>query len=203
MKQILESGYPASLGLFNASEREPAWQTFVSGVSSCTQTATSGHTLDCLRRANSSDIAQGLRAPVANLSGFFSFIPTLDGPSGLIPDFPSKLLARGRIACVPFIAGTNLDEGEEIFPETAETISHLPDSSGTGVAISAITSEKEVHDLIVALLSPPIVAPSDLDDVIQNILRLYPDIPALGSPFGTGNSTFGLSSVYKQTSAIR
>ena len=56
--------------------------------------------------------------------------------------------------------------------------------------------------MIVALSSPPIVAPSVLDNVVQNILRLYPDIPALGSPFGTGNETFGLSSVYKQAAAI-
>ena len=32
----------------------------------------------------------------------------------IIPDYPSKLLAKGRLANVPFIAGTNLDEGDEI-----------------------------------------------------------------------------------------
>ena len=76
----------------------------------------SGHTLDCLRRANSSDISQGLRTYLATLSQLFSlsFDPTLDGPNGLIPDYPSKLFAKGQFACVPFIAGTNLDEGEEI-----------------------------------------------------------------------------------------
>ena len=203
MKQILESGSLASIGLFNASQREPAWQNFVSGVSSCTQTATSGHTLDCLRRANSSDIAQGLPNPIINSSGVILFDPTLDGPNGFIPDYPSKLLARGRIACVPFIAGTNLDEGEEIFSESAEILSHLFDSSGTGFTSRSINSKKEVYDRIVSLFSPPIVAPSDFDDVAQNILRLYPDIPALGSPFDTGNETFGLSSVYKQTASIR
>ena len=125
MKQILESGSPASIGIFDPSQGEPAWQTFVSGVSSCTQAATSGHTLDCLRRANSSDITQGLRASTQGLlasatsltlTGLLTvpFRPTLDGPNGFIPDQPSKLLVRGQIACVPFIAGTNLDEGEEI-----------------------------------------------------------------------------------------
>ena len=111
MKQILESGSPASSAIFDPSDRGSAWQTFVSSVSSCTQTATSGHTLDCLRRANPSDIAQALRA---SLSAWAGVGPALDGPNGLIPDYPSKLLARGQLACVPFIAGANLDEGEEI-----------------------------------------------------------------------------------------
>ena len=116
MKQILESGSPATLGLYNASHRESAWENFVSGVPSCTQISASGHTLDCLRHANLSDIAQGLRASVSNSSALLSFNPTLDGPNGFIPDYPSTLLARGQIACVPFIVGTNLDEGEGIAP---------------------------------------------------------------------------------------
>ena len=38
---------------------------------------------------------------------------------------------------------------------------------------------------------------------VDKLLDLYPDVPALGSPFGTGNNTFGLSSQYKRASAIR
>lgn len=34
------------------------------------------------------------------------------------------------------------------------------------------------------------------------MLKLYPDVAALGSPFGTGNETFGLSSQFKRASAI-
>ena len=167
----------------------------------------SGHTLDCLRRANSSNIAQGLRTYNPNPSQLYllPFDPTLDGPNGLIPDYPSKLLAKGRFACVPFIAGTNLDEGEEIvlFPSEVRSVSYLICSSGTLFIPTSINSDKEVYELILATFSPPIVAPSLLDEVATNLLRLYPDIPALGSPFGTGNDTFGLSSVYKQTAAIR
>jgi len=125
IKQILESGSPATAVLFNASHGELAWQTFASGVPSCAQTASSGHTLDCLRQANSSDIAQGLRTSLGLPSPSGLFIPTLDGPNGFIPDYPSKCLARGRLARVPFIAGTNLDEGGEIvlFSPEAETLS--------------------------------------------------------------------------------
>ena len=37
---------------------------------------------------------------------------------------------------------------------------------------------------------------------IEEILRLYPDIPSLGSPFRTGDNTFGLSSHFKRYAAI-
>ena len=120
MKQILESGSPATPALFDPFEREPAWQSFVSDVPSCAQISASGQTLDCLRRANSSDIAQGLRSSLA--AGGIG--PALDGPNGLIPDYPSTLLARGQIACVPFIAGANLDEGEEIALFPPRFLSH-------------------------------------------------------------------------------
>ncbi len=33
-------------------------------------------------------------------------------------------------------------------------------------------------------------------------MQLYPDNPALGSPFGTGNETFGFSSQYKRAAAL-
>jgi hypothetical protein len=42
----------------------------------------------------------------------FGFDPTIDGSGGLYPDLPSRLFARGEFAKIPFICGTNLDEGE-------------------------------------------------------------------------------------------
>ena len=50
--------------------------------------------------------------------------------------------------------------------------------------------------------SPSRVSASEQSSVINGILELYPNVPALGSPFGTGNETFGLDPVYKQASAI-
>ena len=87
-------------------------------------------------------------------------------------------------------------------PSEVRTVSYLICSSGT-VFSRTLNSEKEVYNLILKSFSPPISSPSPLlVDVATNLLRLYPDIPALGSPFGTGNETFGLSSVYKQTAAM-
>jgi hypothetical protein len=46
------------------------------------------------------------------------------------------------------------------------------------------------------------VATPALEAVLDRILELYPDIPALGSPFNTGNETFGLNSQFKRYAAI-
>jgi acetylcholinesterase len=40
------------------------------------------------------------------------------------------------------------------------------------------------------------------DALINKLLELYPDDPALGSPFGTGSETFGRSATWKRGSAI-
>jgi hypothetical protein len=44
-------------------------------------------------------------------SGIGQWAPVLDGPEGFLPDLPSRLYEEGRFANIPFIAGTQLDEG--------------------------------------------------------------------------------------------
>jgi len=179
---ILQSGSPGTTLTFNASRREGNWQNFVSGVSQCASTATSGHTFDCLKTANSSDIFQGFLNSLAKSPELFPFDPTLDGPDGLYPDIASNVFASGRFTRIPSISGCNLDEGT-IF--TSRTIS----------------SEGEVRGAIIANFSPP--ANDLLSTTADTLIQLYPDDPTVGSPFGTGNQTFGLSSVYKQAAALQ
>lgn len=45
------------------------------------------------------------------------------------------------------------------------------------------------------------LSPAFQNDILE-LLRLYPDDPALGSPFGTGNETFGAGAQYKRGAAI-
>ncbi len=40
------------------------------------------------------------------------------------------------------------------------------------------------------------------NDLIDKILALYPDDPAQGSPYGTGNETFGHTAAWKRATAI-
>ncbi|RDB17237.1 Lipase 2 [Hypsizygus marmoreus] len=181
---ILQSGSAGSSLTFNAERREIDWQNFVSGVPHCASKAESGNTFDCLRAANSSDILQGVLESLDKAPEQFGFDPTLDGPGGLFPDVPSKLFARGQFARIPFIARTVLDEGTVFTPRT-------------------INSSIKFRDAIIANFSPPFTTPFDLRHSVDRLFKLYPDVPALGSPFNTGNETFGLSSVYKQAAAIQ
>jgi acetylcholinesterase len=41
-----------------------------------------------------------------------------------------------------------------------------------------------------------------LEIAAERLLELYPDDPARGCPFNTGNDTFGLSRQYKRAAAI-
>ncbi|KAJ7759734.1 extracellular triacylglycerol lipase precursor [Mycena maculata] len=179
---IFESGSQATLALFPAKRGELDWQNFVRGVPHCASVATSGDTFSCLRDVNSTEIFQGLAAALTESTNQFPFAPVIDGSGGLIPDLPSVLFKRGQFTRLPFIAGTNLDEG-------------------TLFTNQAVNSTEEIN---VTLLnqSSPSISPTTLEQSVLTLLQLYPDNPALGSPFGTGNVTFGLSPQFKRAAAI-
>ncbi|KAF8145657.1 Alpha/Beta hydrolase protein [Mycena galopus ATCC 62051] len=166
---ISESGYQGTAQLFPPACDEVDWETFVSGVPSCSDLATSRSTFDCLAQANTTEIFQGFTLVTAESTTLKPWPPVLDGPGGLIPDLPSALFNGGQFARLPFIAGTVLDEG-------AENNLHL-------VSVFAILISDHARGLGTTLL------------------ELYPDIPPLGSPFGTGNDTLGLSSQFKRAAA--
>jgi acetylcholinesterase len=73
--------------------------------------AKTGNTFNCLREANTSEIFDGLQQSIAEAPELFGFDPTIDGSGGLFPDIASKLIKTGHFAHIPFMAGTNLDEG--------------------------------------------------------------------------------------------
>ncbi|KAF5350555.1 hypothetical protein D9756_008573 [Leucocoprinus leucothites] len=181
---ILESGSQASSANFGPERHQGNWDNFVAGIASCSSLSGTNHTFDCVRQANSTEIFTGLQAAISEAPEQFGFDPTIDGPDGLYPDIPSRLFARGQFARLPFISGTNLDEGTVFIPAT-------------------INSEGALRDFLVANFSPPIVQPSDLQGAVDRLFELYPDIPALGSPFNTGNNTLGRSAEFKRAAAIQ
>ncbi|KAL0065245.1 hypothetical protein AAF712_007756 [Marasmius tenuissimus] len=183
---IFESGSAATPIEHTAEVRESVWTNFVAGVPECASVANTSNTFDCLKTANTSSILQGLVASINEADELFPYNPTLDGPGGFLPDRPSNLLKQGRFAKVPFIAGTNLDEGTFITPMDA----------------NMDYGDQNLRLAILKNLSPPDVSAQTLNDATDRILELYPDIPALGSPFNTGNETFGLPQGYKRWAAI-
>jgi len=111
--QIFESGSAATAIEFpaNTPNRQVEWKNFVAGVPSCASLATTNNTFDCLKSANTSEIRLGVLNALNLSTEAFGFAPTIDGPGGLFPDIASNLLKKGQFARLPFIAGTNLDEG--------------------------------------------------------------------------------------------
>ena len=64
-----------------------------------------------MREASTAEILTGLKKSIAEAQEVFGFDPTIDGPDGLLPDIASNIINAGHFARIPFIAGTNLDEG--------------------------------------------------------------------------------------------
>ncbi|KIM41288.1 hypothetical protein M413DRAFT_445322 [Hebeloma cylindrosporum] len=180
---IFESGSAATALEFKAARREVDWQNFVAGVPSCASLSLSGNTFDCLKRANSTEVHSGVINALTKAPEAFGFDPTIDGPDGLFPDIASRLLKRGHFARLPFIAGTNLDEGT-IFTATTNL------------------SSADIRASIIESYSPPLVDPAVLQQSADKLLQLYPDDPAVGSPFNTGTQTFGLPSSFKRGAAL-
>ncbi|KAK0188686.1 extracellular triacylglycerol lipase precursor [Armillaria mellea] len=166
---------------FNATVRENEWGSFVTGIPGCSAYLGTSSTFPCVQNASSSEIYEGFLQAYAEANEMFPFAPTLDGPSGLFPDLPSRLFPNGQFARLPFIAGTNLDEGTLFSPPTLNY------------------TEEVIRSIVNANYSPPAVPTNVMDELMD----LYPDVPAEGSPYNTGNETFGLSPGFKRISAIR
>ena len=73
---------------------------------------------------------------------------------------------------------------------------------GTIFSSRSLLTTADINATIIANFSPPIVNPTVLQNAANKLLELYPDVPALGSPFNTGNNTFGLPSGYKREAAM-
>lgn len=136
-------------------------------------------TIDCVRSVDSASLEQALTTAEIKFGSSF-FLPVIDGPGGLLVDRPSQVTPKGRL---PTLLGSNLDEGALFTPQSINTTAAIQSS-------------------LISMFTPSIVSSQKLGRTIESALYLYPDVPALGSPFGTGNDTFGLSRQYKRYAAI-
>ncbi|RXW22358.1 hypothetical protein EST38_g3494 [Candolleomyces aberdarensis] len=184
---IMQSGSPNSAPAFPARRNEPAWHNFVRNVPSCSSLSASAETLPCLRNATSEEIATAVLRSVVlrDLVSNLIWTPTLDPNSNSVyTDLASRLYSKGRSAGIPFIAGTNLDEG-------------------TYFASHDDLSDQALKDNLAAISSPRSGFQDQLGSAIDRVLALYPDVPAVGSPYGTGDELFGLPRSYKRHASIR
>ena len=179
----MESGSAGTLQSFEPSRGDLLWDTFVANVTVCAGVPR-GLTFTCLRNATTAALLSSWEAAVDVIPDLFPFVPVVDGPGGLLPDIPANLLTEGNFSRIPFIAGTVLDEGTDFVPRQ-------------------LASQLQFQLFLIVAVDPfPEVVTSQFQLAGGTLLAGYPDDPALGSPFGTGNETFGLSSQYKRTSAM-
>ncbi|KAF6745461.1 triacylglycerol lipase 3 [Ephemerocybe angulata] len=180
---IFESGTSNALPAFPAARNDNLWKGFVEKIPSCSSLASSGHTFTCLKRASIEEITAAINDSAEELR-LLLWGPTLDaGRGGIYSDYPSRLYEKGHFARLPFIAGTNRDEG-------------------TLFAIQTKLSYEDLKDMLVIQHSPAITSQVGLNSTVDTILELYPDDPAVGSPYGTGAELFGLPSSYKRHASL-
>ncbi|KAJ7624729.1 Carboxylesterase, partial [Roridomyces roridus] len=161
---------------FDTHRWEPAWQTLVSNVPQCRAQTNTTHTFDCLQRVeNTSLILEGWAAASA-VYGNLCFNPVIDGPGGLMENLLSQVTPKSPL---PVMIGSNKDEGTLFVPTDTN-------------------SSDTIRDYIIVPSTPSPRGAQALAAAADKILELYPDDPALGSPFGTGDETWGLGSQYKR-----
>ncbi|KAI0052988.1 esterase 1 [Auriscalpium vulgare] len=180
---IMESGSGSTIPIFDSSRGQDAWLRFASNVASCAADSNSSatNTFPCLLSANTTELFAGINAGIG--VNQFPFPPVLDGAGGIVSELPSSTLSNGAGARVPFITGTVLDEGTLFVP-------------------TSFSNETVLAEWFVANYTPSPLGPITLGVGADILLALYPDDPSQGSPFNTGNNTFGFQPTFKRAAAI-
>lgn len=181
---IMQSGAMSTFPIGPANEtRQPIFDR-ISLLTGCSNNASTAYPsgngtaafnqteFECLRTLPNELLFNATRTVLEdpmNAYGNFPFGPTID--FDLVPGSPAALLAEGKFAKnIPFISGNMLDEGTLFTPPTLNTTAQL----------TTYIDE---------------VLPRDPNSTVISTLLSYYNNPADGSPFGTGNSTFGLQSI--------
>ncbi|KAI0269120.1 extracellular triacylglycerol lipase precursor [Gloeopeniophorella convolvens] len=178
---IFQSGVGSSLSTFEADRGTPSWMLFANNTPACASSVPyPNDTFACLMAAPSSDLRTGIEPAMA--IELFPFRPVLDGPEGIISDFPAKRLSRGAGKQVPFMAGTTLDEATGLIPENM--------------------ANGDLETWLNTNSTPSPFGRDGLKAGIAKLMSLYPDDPSAGSPFGTGDETFGTGPEFKRGAAM-
>ncbi|RPD58729.1 carotenoid ester lipase precursor [Lentinus tigrinus ALCF2SS1-7] len=181
---IMDSGSPLPTG--DTALQQWAYDSIVEQVGCANATGTTvadTDTVQCLRGADGDALlaAAGTFPGSSAYPGAAAVIPWNPHADGVfLTAHPQELVLAGSVADVPFISGDVLDEG---------TLFATPSFN--------ITTDDEfetfIHDYFF---------PNATQDELAPVYTLYPNDPAQGSPFGTGDDN-QLSPQYKRMAAIQ
>ncbi|KAK7045834.1 hypothetical protein VNI00_007248 [Paramarasmius palmivorus] len=164
------------------THRTNVWDSFVNATKVCTSSLPGHKQFDCLRQLDTERIIQAYIDEGLTFPTFGNWFPNLDNE--IVRVFPSTVhLENLGLGNVAVMIGANVDEATFITPQIVST-------------------PEQVRNTLMAIMSPSPRGEDALEAAVNHLLRLYPSDPCLGSPFGTGNSTFGLSREYKRLAAI-
>lgn len=181
---LMESGAPSTYAALPASypPRQAAYD-FIANATGC-----AASNFECLRNANADTLRQAnydvfklpvnLRSPDPYPSAVG---PTLSSGDPFLPRSPKQALKQGKFAKIPFVCGTSLDEGT-IF---------VTDPSTTSEIVSFLTAQL-----------PGLTFGITNTTTVNQLLNYYPADPSAGSPYNTGNNTFGRAAQYKRAASV-
>ncbi|KAF8608657.1 alpha/beta-hydrolase [Ceratobasidium sp. AG-I] len=185
---ILESGSPTSLPA--PKPDDPVREATFEFVVKATGCANSLDPFECVRSAPS-DVLSQANKDVIKLEPYYQGpgqAPTTFGVTrapndDFIRDLPSALLREGKFAKVPFINGAQLDEGTLFVNGTS------------------INTDQDIINWLTARFPGLYFGITDVS-AIRELLKHYPDAPTAGSPYGTGDETFGQGAQYKRFASL-
>ncbi|CAE6452760.1 unnamed protein product [Rhizoctonia solani] len=187
---ILESGSPGTIRASKPNDpvREAAFQ-FIANATGCSSDPSP---FECIKNAPA-DVLSQANKDVFVVEPYYRAIgqaPTIFGPTHapedeFITEPIHELLRGGHFAKVPFINGAQLDEGP-IFVDGPTT---------------NISSEQDIINWLTAHFPGLYFGISNVT-AVKELLKFYPTSPAAGSPYGTGNNTFGRGAQYKRFASL-
>ncbi|KAF8711982.1 Extracellular triacylglycerol lipase precursor, partial [Rhizoctonia solani] len=107
--------------------------------------------------------------------------PTLSSGDPFLTRPPKETIRRGNFTRIPFVCGTSLDEG-------------------TMFTTNPATTEDVVFFLAIQL--PAHTFGVINETTAKRLLEYYPEDPSAGSPYNTGNNTFGRATQYKRAASV-
>ncbi|KAG6855944.1 hypothetical protein H0H87_009137 [Tephrocybe sp. NHM501043] len=177
--QILQSGTTTSVPTLPKEKYQGNYDALVETVG-CSSASS---TFECLRTVDRDTLINATNVIFGQPSVYGSrpWGVTIDGD--VIPASPSILTAQGKIAKIPVIVGNVLDEG---------TIFVKPNTIATDADLFGFL-ENDYRNRNATFFT---------NSTSMNMLSiLYPNDPTLGSPFGSGNTTF-FGAQFKRGAAI-
>lgn len=137
--------------------------------------------IQCLREKPIEELRQQTHAVMSHNGTAAGHVttwpPALDGL--FIKERNSVFMAAGKFNHVPILSGRNRDEGTTFTP-------------------GGLKDENEIRDMVTSVLIPPVIP----DDKFAGLLATLPNDPSQGSPFGTGNNTFGHDAQWKRAAGV-